>query len=328
MNQFVKQEKIHESVLVDEVINVLGLTGFAHSKYQARKYIDATLGGGGISLEIIRRGGNVLGIDNDESMLEVAKERLKEVPLRSSKKSYGGSVTCPTPDQESVWGSFKLIHGNFANIKEIAGNEGFLDVYGIIFDLGISNLHYEDIERGFSFKNPKAFLDMRLNPKTQNVRASDLLNSLRLDQLVELFSVVLGKKESKRLAAKIILAREIKKIETVGDFLNILGSKISYNKKIHPASLPFLALRIAVGSELDNLKKALPSSFELLNKGGKLVVISFHSAEDRIVKRFFKDKVLDGSAKLFTKKPIIAKEEEILRNPKARSAKLRVMTKI
>jgi len=317
MNQFVKQEKTHEPVLVEEVINVLGLTGFAHSKYQARKYIDATLGGGGMSLEIISRGGNVLGIDSDESMLEVAKERLEKE-----------SLARPTPDQDLVWGSFKLIHGNFANIKEIAGNVGFLDVDGIIFDLGISNLHYEDNERGFSFKNLKADLDMRLNPKTQNVTASDLLNSLRFDQLVELFSVVLGKKESKKLTAKIILAREIKKIDTVGDFLNILGSKYRYNKKIHPASLPFLALRIAVGTELDNLNKALSSSFELLNKGGKLAVISFHSAEDRLVKRFFKEKVLDGNVKLFTKKPIIAKEEEILRNPKARSAKLRVLIKI
>jgi 16S rRNA (cytosine1402-N4)-methyltransferase len=327
IKRFVKLEIIHEPVMVIEVIKSLGIKPFVHLNNQARKYIDATLGGGGLSLEIVCRGGNVLGIDDDESMLEVANERLKEVPLRSSKKSYGGSVTCP-PRLSRKAGSFKLVHGNFKNIYKIALNEGFLEVDGVIFDLGISNLHYEDEDRGFSYKNPNAPLDMRLNPKLQGVTASDLLNILRHDQLTNLFSVVLGKFESRKLATKIIIRRKEKSIKTVGDFLSILGSGIGYKKKLHTATLPFLALRMAVGSELDNLRKALPASFRLLKGSGKLVVISFHSAEDRIVKSFYKDMIRAGKATPLTKKPIVANKKEILINPKSRSAKLRVLKKI
>lgn len=294
--------KLHEPVLFQEVLDALGLTDLAHSNNQVRKFIDATLGTGGHTIEILKSGGKVLGIETDNTLLRVARERVEG-------------------------GSFKLFHGNFKDIYEIAKHEGFLQVDGILFDLGVSNLHFEDPDRGFSFKYENAPLDMRLNRELQNVSASDLLNNLRYDQLITLFSVILSKYQSKKLADSVVSKRSKSKFKTVGDFLNIFGI-IRFKHKLHPATLPLLALRIAVNSELDNLKEALPSSLKLLRKGGNLVVISFHSAEDRIVKRFFRNTEKEGVGEIITKKPIVAQPKEIFSNPKARSAKLRIFKKI
>ena len=294
--------KLHEPVLLKEVLDALGITGLAHSNNQVRKFIDATLGTGGHTAEIIKRAGVVLGIETDNTLLRVARERVEG-------------------------GAFKLIHGNFKDIYEIAKKEGFREVDGIIFDLGVSNLHFENRERGFSFKYKNAPLDMRLNKEEQNVSAEDLLNSLRHDQLTGLFSVVLSKYTSKKLADSIVSKRSKNKFKTVDDFLSIFG-KSKFKHKLHPSSLPLLALRISVNSELENLKEALPPSLKLLIKGGNLVVISFHSAEDRIVKRFFRSSARQGRGEIITKKPIVAQPKEILSNPKARSAKLRILKKI
>ena len=294
--------KLHEPVLLKEVLDALGLTGLAHSNNQVRKFIDATLGTGGHTAEIIKRAGVVLGIETDNSLLRVARERVEG-------------------------GAFKLIHGNFKDIYEIAKHEGFLQVDGILFDLGVSNLHFEDSRRGFSFKYENAPLDMRLNRELQNVSASDLLNNLRHDQLITLFSVILSKYKSKKLADSVVSKRSKSKLMTVGDFLSIFG-RYGFKHNLHPATLPLLALRIAVNSELDNLKEALPSSLKLLRKDGRLVVISFHSAEDRIVKRFFRKIAKEGAGEIITKKPIVAQPKEIFLNPKARSAKLRILKKL
>lgn len=314
------QKRIHEPVLVDEVIKALGIKEKAHLNHQARcrhrlpkqkLFIDATIGTAGHSIEIVKRNGRVLGIDADEKMLKIVLERLK--------------IACPTPHQSGEK-CLKLVQGNFKDIFKLAENSQFTKVDGIIFDLGISNVHLRDDNRGFSFIDESKLLDMRLDIRSQKVTAADLLNSLRVDQLVEMFAKVLSKRQAQILAKKIVLKRKEEKIETVGDLLEIIGKIKSY--KLHPATKPFLALRMAVNSELENLKKALPSAFELLKPKGRLAVISFHSGEDRIVKNFFRSIQKKDKAEILTKKPQVPTKKEILKNPKARSAKLRVLQKI
>lgn len=284
----------HEPVLLKEVIDLL------HIENQA-KFIDATLGAGGYSREICKKGGVVLGIDADEGMIVFCQKDLKDLPVKTS-------------------------HANFRDIKRVARQNGFGEVDGIVFDLGISNVHLSDEKRGFSFKNPRASLDMRIDPTSQSLKASDLLNLLRVDHLRRVFEEVLGKDRAFRLAIKIEKVRQSKKFETVGDLLEVVGGKRI--GKIHPATKIFLALRIAVNSELDTLRQTLPDAFEILKHGGRLAIVSFHSLEDGIVKNFFKEKEKMGLGKVITKSPIEASDEEVERNPKSRSAKLRVLERI
>jgi 16S rRNA (cytosine1402-N4)-methyltransferase len=280
-----KNDNYHESVMTREVIENL------HIKSQA-KYIDATLGTAGHTLEIAKQGGSVLGIEADPEMLAIAKKRLED--------------TCPTP---------KLVLGNFIDIDKIAHKEGFEKVSGILFDLGVSNIHLTDTSRGFSFGNSEADLDMRLNPEAQGVKASDLLNLLRKDQLTDLFMVTLDPGPSRWLSKRIMDFRKDKPISTVSDLLEICKGLKTGKKTLNEATLPFLALRIAVNSELDNLKNVLPNAYDLLEEGGRLVVITFHSGEDEIVKEFFGKK---GEY-------IVPSQSEIGNNPRSRSAKMRVL---
>jgi 16S rRNA (cytosine1402-N4)-methyltransferase len=314
-----RSEEIHKPVLVKEVIKYL------HIKNQAR-YIDATVGLGGHTLEILKRGGVVLGIDFDPEILSHAKKRLE---------AFCRSDACPTPNH--IRGqSFKLVQGNFREIDQIAEEYGFLSVAGVIIDLGISSFHLKRHVRGFSFKDESSYLDMRLNPNTQGVKASDLLNGLRKDQLIKLFEVVLGKNAVKSLVNEILIAREKKPFKKVGDLLEVVdlaglrtkGRRYKRHKKnIHPATNVFLALRIAVNNELDSIQVALPKAIKLLGRGGRLLVISFHSGEDRIVKRFNKKKQDTREAKIVTKKPVKPSNAEVDRNPSSRSAKMRVLEK-
>lgn len=288
----------HIPVLLKEVID------FLHIKNQG-SYIDATLGAGGHTLEICKRGGKVLGIDADINMLEVVRRRLK--------------TACP--------GVFTT-QGNFRNIYKIAKGEGFDDVDGILFDLGVSTLHLKDFKRGFSFTEEDSPLDMRLDPNSQNVTGADLLNTLRQDQLVELFRNGMSEGGARKLSKETVKARRLKKIEKVKDFLGIIAKIPREGFKTNFATKPFMALRIAVNSELDNLDSGLAGAFEILKRGGRLAVISFHSGEDGVVKDFFKKKEEERQGKIITKKPVVAGREEVSRNRKARSAKLRVIKKI
>ena len=221
---------------------------------------------------------------------------------------------------------YKLVNGNFTNIERIANQNGFNPVDGILFDLGVTNLHLKDLERGFSFENSEALLDMRIDPESQGVKASDLLNVLREDQLTDLFNVTLDPGAAKWVTGRVIHARNEKTIMTVGDMLEICEGLKTGKTGLNSATLPFLALRIAVNSELSNLEEVLPKAFDLLASGGRLVVISFHSGEDTIVKNFFKEKVRLGATAITTK-PVLAGFEEIGTNRRARSAKMRVIQK-
>lgn len=278
----------HESVMTEEVINNL------HVKNQA-KYIDATLGTGGHTFAIAQKEGKVLGIEMDPEMLSIAKERFTQ---------YEDRVT--------------LVNGNFTQIDEIAKNNGFDKVSGIVFDLGVSNLHLKDIERGFSFANPEAELDMRLNKKIQGVKASDLLNVLRQDQLVDLFNETLEPGPSRWLAGRVVSFRQKRNFEKVGDLLEVCQGLRTGKKRLNEATLPFLALRIAVNSELDNLKSTLPKAYDLLEEKGNLVIITFHSKEEKIVKEFL------GKRSDFVSPSL----EEVEKNQRSRSAKMWVIKKI
>jgi 16S rRNA (cytosine1402-N4)-methyltransferase len=292
-----KNDGYHESVLVSEVIEALHLK-------KAHKYIDATVGNGGHALEILKAGGQVLGIDLDPKMLSIAEKRLKGVAAKK----------------------YKLVNANFIEIDRIAKDYGFNPVDGILLDLGVTNIHLKDLERGFSFGNEEAVLDMRLNPEVQGVKACDLLNVLREDQLEDLFKITLDPGGAKWITGRVLHSRAQKPIKSVGDMLEISEGLRIGKAGLNEATLPFLALRIAVNSELANLEEVLPKAFNLLAKGGRLVVISFHSGEDTIVKNFFREKSKEG-AEIITYKPVLAGIEEININRRARSAKMRVLQK-
>lgn len=317
MRRFKDRERIHEPVMVHEVLEFLNLK--APLKTQAH-VVDATLGTGGHAIEIVKTGAKVLGIDLDAGLLKIAKERLTKACLTMHRR---------------VHGCFKLVQGNFRNIDKIARNNDFTDVDAILFDLGISSVHFASASpvtgrygasRGFSFSDRSAPLDMRLDPEGQAVTAADLLNVLPKGQLERLFGKVLSKVASRKLVGRIILAREKRKIKTAGDFLQIVGKEAA-KARLHPATLAFLALRIAVNSELENLREALPKAFRLLKKGGRLAVLSFHSGEDAVAKDLFRKMEKEEKASVLTKKPVLPSNEEVKRNPKARSAKLRAISK-
>ncbi|HJY98523.1 MAG TPA: 16S rRNA (cytosine(1402)-N(4))-methyltransferase RsmH [Patescibacteria group bacterium] len=294
----------HETVMASEAIDGLHVE-------KGGKYIDATAGNGGHMEAILAEGGKVLGIDLDPRMLEIAEKRLK--------KAY------PTLNKDS--GDFKLIYGNFTDMARIAREEEWIPVSGILFDLGVTNIHLKDQGRGFSFENPEAPLDMRIDPDSQGVTGADLLNVLREDQLRDLFEITLEPGAAKWITGRVLHSREKSPVKTVGDVLEISRGLKSGKPSLNEATLPFLAIRIAVNSELANLKDALPQAFDLLDKGGRLVVISFHSKEDAIVKDFFKEKSISDGAKIITHKPVRADASETEANRRARSAKMRILEK-
>jgi len=291
-----KKDDYHEPVMVQEVIEVL-------APLKEARIIDATVGTGGHTLELVKAGANVLGIDLDVGMLEEAKKRLEGA------------------------GSLNLTYGNFKDIDVISSGEDFKEVDGVLFDLGVSNLQLMGEKRGFSFGYPEAALDMRIDPNSQGVTASDLLNGLRADQLTALFSKVLTPSQSRFLASRAVVQRERKPFETVEDFLRI-AKRLKSKKDLNPATLPFLALRMAVNSELENLNEALPKALTCLKKGGKILVITFHSGEEKIVLDFFQKSEKEGSGKILTSVAIRPGEDEIKKNPRARSAELWVLQKI
>lgn len=290
----------HISVLLNQSIDALNIK-------KDGVYIDATVGAGGHSVEILKHGGKVVGIEQDEKMLEVAENNLK--------------IACPS-DKEFI-GSVTLNKANFKDIDLVASKCGITHVDGVLMDLGISSLHLDVIERGFSFRKPDQPLDMRLD-ENLGVRAADLLNSLDKKSLIKLFED--GDVDNAyHLANKVIKRREEKLFEKVSDLLSLFPNH--QNKKTHPATKAMMALRMAVNTELQVLEEALPKAFSLLKNKGRLVVISFHSGEDRIVKNYFAKMQEGNLAKIITKKPIIPTNDEIKFNKRSRSAKLRILEK-
>lgn len=304
-----QNSKFHTPVLVEEVIKYL-VTENVHLNSKAW-IVDATLGTAGHAMEIIKKGVNVVGIEMDEDILKVAKDRLDEA--------------CPVPDK---CGAHKVFHGNFKDMDSIL-EKGEVDrVFGVLIDLGVNNIQLTSGERGFSFANKKAELDMRIDKDSMGLKASDLLNALREDQLVEVFLQTMEFKEARLLAKKVIRGRGFKHYETVGDFSDTCESVVKRKGKLHPATRPFLALRMAVNSELENLEEVLPKAIKVLEKGGRLGVISFHSGEDKIVKNTFSRAKKLNEVKLVNNKPIEPSLDELNDNPRSRSARLRIVEKL
>ncbi len=288
----------HVSVLLQEVIEYLNVT-------KGEKYIDATLGGGGHAIEIVKRGGIVLGFDADQEAIDFVLESHKSLIT-------GHKLT--------------VVRGNFKDIKKIASEYGFNNVAGVIFDLGVSSHQFDSGWRGFSFRK-EGPLDMRMDSDLK-VQAKDLVNILTKGELYELFSKLGEERFSRSIANSIIRARRIRPFTSTTQLSDIISGAVPFDKlRLDAIARIYQALRIAINDELNNLREALPQAFELLAKSGKIAVISFHSLEDRIVKNQFLQWQDEGKGSILTKKPIRPSEEEIEKNKRSRSAKLRVIQK-
>lgn len=290
--------KYHEPVLLQEVIEHL-------KPKKGKKFIDCTLGDGGHSLALLERGADVLGLDVDKRSLDRASKRIaKEKPK----------------------GKFKGVIGNFKDIDDLAKENGFDKVDGILYDLGYSSYQLDDAETGLSFQKDEP-LDMRLD-STLGVTAADLLNSLSEKELTWLIYDYSGEKYARRFAKAIVKRRDMKKFQTTAELAQLLESESPSgyeHGRIHPATRTFQALRIVVNDELNNLKASLPRAESCLLPGGLLAIVSFHSLEDKVAKQFGQSS--QPTIKEVTDKPIVPSEEEVKRNVRARSAKLRVFEK-
>ncbi|OGE31989.1 16S rRNA (cytosine(1402)-N(4))-methyltransferase [Candidatus Daviesbacteria bacterium RIFCSPHIGHO2_01_FULL_44_29] len=286
-------DKVHTSVLLSEAIDALQIE---KNKY----YVDCTLGDGGYTVEIVRRGGQIFGLDQDTESIKRAKERLGALGLSSK---------------------VVIKQGNFAELDNLIDQP----VAGFVYDLGVSSNQLEDGERGFSFSRD-APLDMRMDMNL-SVRAADLINGLNKGELEKLFATY-GEFVNKKALKAIIESRKLKAIETTTELAGIVERAVGRGKdKIHPATLIFQALRIAVNDELNSLRTSLPKAVELLEDGGRIVVVSFHSLEDRIAKESFKEFEKEGKGVVITEKPITPEVAEIMKNPRSRSAKMRIFEK-
>ena len=295
----------HTSVLLHSVIDNLNVS-------PGKRYIDATLGGGGHASAIIDRGGVVLGLDQDEEAIAFVKQKFL-IPNSP-----------PSPTLRRA-GKFLISKGSFKDIREIARKKKFENVDGILFDLGVSSHQFDTPERGFSFQYD-APLDMRMDRDLQ-VTAEDLVNGLHKSELAALFMKLGQEYQARRIAEAIVGARSRSKIRSTKELAQIIlkaGGGKPKPGDIHPATKVFQSLRIAVNDELNSIREGLAGAIELLGPSGRLVVISFHSLEDRIVKHAFLEFEEKHKGKIVTKKPIIPDEKEQRENRRSRSAKMRV----
>lgn len=304
----------HIPVLLDETINALNINPDGI-------YVDGTAGGGGHSYEILKRlspKGRLISIDQDPDAIVTITERFK---------NFQNSIICK---------------GNFANVVNLVNYCGVQAIDGIMLDIGVSSRQLDTPERGFSFHND-APLDMRMSQS--GVSASDLVNNLSYEELVKIISRYGEEKFAKQITRAIIREREKTPVETTLQLAEIIKNAVPAAKRRegHPARQTFQALRIAVNGELDRLIEGLQAGFKLLKPGGRMAVITFHSLEDRIVKKTMA-KWCEGctcpkdfpvcicankpKAELVFRKPIEASQKELEYNPRSRSARLRAVTKL
>ena len=306
-------EFVHKSVLLNETIDGLNIQPDGI-------YVDGTLGGGGHAYEVCRRlgdKGSIVGIDQDAAAIEAAGNRLKD---------FGEKVT--------------IVRSNYCDMKSKLHELGIDKVDGIVLDLGVSSYQLDTAERGFSYRED-APLDMRMDTR-QKMTAIDIVNDYEEMELYRVIRDYGEDKFAKNIAKHIVAARKVKPIETTGELTEIIRASIpmKYQKKSgHPAKRTFQAIRIELNRELEVLKDSLDDMIDLLNPGGRLCIITFHSLEDRIVKSAFRKnenpctcpsdfpvcvcgKVSKGS--ILTRKPILPSEEEMEENSRAKSAKLRI----
>lgn len=304
-------QDVHIPVLFHEVLAAL--------RPQANgRYIDATLGAGGHTAGLLDRSapdGRVLAFDRDPEAVAFVRPKLAD---------YGSRAT--------------LVNASYTEMAAHAREHGFAPADAILFDLGLSSRQLDNRERGFSFRFDGP-LDMRFDP-TQGETAADLINNLSEAELADIFWRYGEERHSRRLARAIVAARPL---TTTRQLADLLEAAIRRRERIHPATRVFQALRIAVNQELTAVEQGIPMAVQLLKPGGRIAVISFHSLEDRFVKRYFRRLsqgcicppaqpicTCDAQAilRLVTRKVIKASDEEIVRNPRSRSARLRVAEKI
>lgn len=303
----------HIPVLLNETINGLNIQ-------ENGIYVDGTAGGGGHSSEILSHlnEGKLISIDQDPDAIRHVKERFKDNP-------------------NSI-----IVKGNFSDMKELLNARGIYCVDGVMLDIGVSSHQLDVAERGFSF-HEDAPLDMRMSQ--EGASAADLVNTLEYSELARIINNYGEEKFASSIAKNIVKARQEKRIETTLELAEIIKNSVpqKVRRDGHPARKTFQALRIAVNRELDVLEKGLDEAFELLSKGGRLAVITFHSLEDRIVKQKMASWCVGCTcpkdfpvcvcgnkpkAKLVNRKPIVATDEELELNVRSRSAKLRVCEKL
>ena len=267
-------------------------------------YVDATVGTGGHSIEIARwlTTGRLVGLDRDPQALEIARERLKE---------YEEKVV--------------LVHAEFSKIGDVAKELALPPLDGVIADLGISSLELDSAERGFSFRFAGP-LDMRMNPDTP-LTAAEIVNEWPEKQLADTLYQNAEERDSRRIARAIVRARPIRDTQHLATVV-AGGRKARGRQKLHPATKTFLALRTAVNREEEELGQFLSRTPATMNSEGRMIVLSYHSIEDRLVKHAFQRLAREGSFRILTKKVIQPGAEEIRDNPRARSAKMRVAEKI
>jgi len=293
--------QFHQPILAKEALKFLAVK-------PGKNYIDATIGGGGHTKLILEQSGKVLGIDRDLDAINFAKTSL-------GKNS-----------------NLTLIQGNFDNLTILAKTNGFEEISGILFDFGVSSFQLDTASRGFSFQKT-APLDMRMDHQLA-VTAADLVNALSKKELYDLLTKFAQEKRARAIAAAIVRARTKEPITTTTQLATLIanvyggqkGKPVRRKGGLHPATKVFQALRIAVNDELNAIKTALPQALKLLKPKGRLVTISFHEGEDRIVKQFLNQNKQYLS--ILTKKPIQPTKAEIRSNPRARSAKLRAAQKL
>jgi len=303
---------VHRSVLLKEVIAAL-------QPYSGGVYIDGTVGAGGHAAAILQASapqGQLFGFDQDRQALEIAARRLAE---------FGTRV--------------HLHHSNFDQLARLAQRNQLPPADGVLLDLGVSSMQFDRAERGFSFQQDGP-LDMRMDPAAGQT-AADLVNHLPEKELADLIYIYGEERRSRQIARAIVRARPIQSTAQLAGI--VAGASRAGRSKIHPATRTFQALRIAVNDELGALERVLPQAVQLLKPGGRLAVISFHSLEDRIVKNYFRQEARDcicppeqpictckhkASLHIITKRPIMPSSAEVNANPRARSAKLRVVESI
>lgn len=308
-------EFVHKSVLLDETIEGLAIKPDGI-------YLDGTLGGGGHSSEICRRlaGGHLIGIDQDEEALAAASERLK-------------------PFQDKI----TLVRDNYCNAPEVIKNLGITGVDGLVLDLGVSSYQLDNVERGFSYRYDTA-LDMRMDTR-QSLTAREIINEYPERELYRIIRDYGEDQFAKNIAKHIAAARKEKPIETTGELNELIKAAIPARMRAnggHPSKRTFQAIRIECNHELDVLKNSLDELIAMLNPGGRICIITFHSLEDRIVKSAFRKNEnpctcppdfpvcvcgKKSQGKVITRKPVLPGEEELETNSRSKSAKLRIFEK-
>ncbi len=298
---------MHIPVLQKEVIKYL-------NPKPNENFIDCAVGEGGHSAVILEKNGpegKILGIEIDPELYK----KLNAAEIKNQESRISNRLI--------------LVNDSYINLKEIIERENFNLISGILFDLGMSSWHLEESSRGFSFRKDEP-LDMRYSFENQ-LTAEEIINRWPEKIISRILKEYGEERFSKRIAKEIIKEREKNPIKRTSHLVEIIKKATPYwyhHQKIHPATRTFQALRIAVNDELNNLKNVLPQILEVLEDKGRIVIISFHSLEDRLVKNFFRESQKNGRLQILTPKPISPSEEEIRTNPRSRSAKLRAATLI